>query len=270
MARIELPQVIPGDLSSLYWATLRQATDAGHVQKRTPFRLPPLQTYFGYPTLPQKLVRETFLRCTRCFELQPDTDPPSPPTYGPRGRDWWYSEAGPSGQWYYNYFMQQSLISYFGDVTPNWCKKFATKAVFVNSQQPDTNFNGFPWSGVLEVYNSGGIELLTLITSPYIGMRGINLKKVTWLEDIAPPYRYIDIFAYEVSDSWGESTVTWNTRPSLGKFLGQTKVFKDITWHYILLSSPATSVALVHAGGDAGLRWRSDAGSILEAPYFSS
>lgn len=40
---------------------------------------------------------------------------------GPYSRTWWYTQAGASGLWYYDYFMQQSLIKFLGNQIPNWC-----------------------------------------------------------------------------------------------------------------------------------------------------
>lgn len=72
-------------------------------------------------TLPQIKVRSAFKKCVSCFDKQPQTDPIPPPTYGARGRDYWYAQAGPSGLWYYDYFIQQSMPGMLNFEPPDWC-----------------------------------------------------------------------------------------------------------------------------------------------------
>jgi len=82
-------------------------------------------------TLKQLRVRSAFKHSCRCFNIQPDEDPSPPPASGPRGRDWWYNQAGASGLWYYNYFMKQSLNSFLDNTIPDYCIKTDIPFTFV-------------------------------------------------------------------------------------------------------------------------------------------
>jgi len=72
------------------------------------------------PSLKQLAVRQAFKYCVDCFEMQPPTGGVEPPDKGPRGRDWWYDHSG--DQWYYNYFIQQSMGSFLVGGAPIWCE----------------------------------------------------------------------------------------------------------------------------------------------------
>jgi hypothetical protein len=80
-----------------------------------------MQTILGHPSATQLRQRADFLTCKNCFKLQPLTGGVEPPYLGPRNRSWWYAAAGPSGLWYYNYFMKLSLPLVSAGYTPDWC-----------------------------------------------------------------------------------------------------------------------------------------------------
>lgn len=69
----------------------------------------------------QQSVRAAFKKSCNCFKKQPDTDPTPPPTVGPRGRDYWYSQAIGSGLFYYDYFIRQTINKYLNSDVPDWC-----------------------------------------------------------------------------------------------------------------------------------------------------
>lgn len=68
----------------------------------------------------QRVVRQAFKKSCNCFHNQPQTGGVTPPTIGPRSREWWFDNAG--GMWYYNHFIQASLPIFLSGQIPDWCR----------------------------------------------------------------------------------------------------------------------------------------------------
>jgi len=73
------------------------------------------------PSTKQEYIRSMFKLSSRCFNIQPTTGGATPPDEGPRNRSWWYTAAGASGLWYYDYFIQQTINKYLSGAIPEWC-----------------------------------------------------------------------------------------------------------------------------------------------------
>lgn len=73
------------------------------------------------PSKRQLEIRSAFKSCADCFGAQPMTGGEEPSGQGPYSREWWYTTASPTGLWYYDYFMQQSMDKYLDHILPDWC-----------------------------------------------------------------------------------------------------------------------------------------------------
>lgn len=76
------------------------------------------------PSFAQQKIRKNFQKCVRCFKRQPMSGGAEPSGQGYYSREWWYTTAGPSGLWYYDYFIQQTMDYYLtSSDAPLWCKQ---------------------------------------------------------------------------------------------------------------------------------------------------
>lgn len=121
-------QSIPADMLDAYKRSLRQSTDwkpganIYTARTRQPFKLPVIQDQpIGTPSAAQQAVRSAFKKCINCYNKSPKEGGVEPPEIGYRSREWWYTAAGPSGLWYYDYFIQQSFPYFYGAQIPDWC-----------------------------------------------------------------------------------------------------------------------------------------------------
>ena len=100
MANIILPQTIPSALRGEYQKVLGVARSGNRVFKRSPFRIPTMQTLGGNPSPKQRKQRLRFIEATNKFaSIDEDT------------RERWYASMPEyhSLLWYYNYFIMSSL-----------------------------------------------------------------------------------------------------------------------------------------------------------------
>jgi len=130
------------------------------------------------PSSAQQEVRSTFRACCDCFNKQPETGGATPPAIGPRNRSWWYAQAGASGLWYYNYFMQQTLNAYFSNSPPDWClKSVRTSYGYIMGCQGKDASGATPeesrtnaWQKVIDFTGNWFNQ------PPFIGCRGYSIK----------------------------------------------------------------------------------------------
>jgi hypothetical protein len=122
MAKIDGAQAVPAEILRKYGKALSIANSKHVVRKRFPFNLWNWRDKKFQRTNKQRNVRFIFKQCTKCFKRQPYDGGVTPPAIGPRSRTWWFDEAIESGLWYYDYFMQQSLNTYFSGIIPEWCR----------------------------------------------------------------------------------------------------------------------------------------------------
>jgi hypothetical protein len=101
MAKIEGTQNVPSALLDAYRGTLGEATPKASVAKRYPYRIPPMQTETGHPSVKQLAQRSRFKESLDNFA---NVDPST------RAR--WFDAMPPWGSflWYYNYFIMSSLV----------------------------------------------------------------------------------------------------------------------------------------------------------------
>jgi len=75
--------------------------------------------------------RRKFTRAVACFRKQPQEGGVEPPTKGPRNRSWWYEQAAGSGLFYYDYFMQQTLLALNNQEPPDWCQETTNELILI-------------------------------------------------------------------------------------------------------------------------------------------
>jgi len=119
-------QNIPAQYYDAYKRSLEQKRISGVIRKR------PLLRLNDANTIRQQAVRAIFKGCLECFMKQLNYTAITDPDKGFKSRGYWYDQAIASGQWYFNYFMQQTMDSMFGpekpdrypftqSITPDWC-----------------------------------------------------------------------------------------------------------------------------------------------------
>lgn len=127
---------------------------------------------YGGPSGAQILVRQAFKKCCNCFGAQPQEGPDDPPEYGPRGRNWWYDNAG--AMWYYNNFIRVSWQRFFDGGIPDWCRSGPLNIspwFYVNQYFHDTIFYGtnFAQSGCYYYFFTDSYYACRNFASIYIG-----------------------------------------------------------------------------------------------------
>jgi len=184
------------------------------------------------PSSSQQEVRSTFRACCDCFNAQPETGGATPPALGPRNRSWWYAQAGASGLWYYNYFMQQTLDSYFAGTDPDWCKSTDFSCRHNDSM--------YPWA----CYWSTSY---TYVFSRWVGGPGYNTRTIIQANEGKVLMIYLDMFGSNTSGSEKRNCTfhevispvkpnpfcIWSINPTLGPTLytcpyGQEKIWCPI------------------------------------------
>lgn len=110
------------------------------------------------PTAAQRKVRAAFKKCCDCFNIQPWSGGAEPDGTGPYSRTWWYTQAGPSGLWYYDYFIQQSWWTFFAGNIPKWCETFYVHLYAVPlyvETSAGANYETEPFSLHADLYTHG-------------------------------------------------------------------------------------------------------------------
>ncbi len=210
------------------------------VQRRYPFRQPYKQNSSPHsPTAAQRAARGLFKRCSNCFRAQPKSGGVTPPAIGPRNREFWYTSSGGSGLFYYDYFMQQSLSSYYGPgspdeypftpIVPDWCKAVPTDSTYAYSVLPNTNQGtGFPvW---IEAHHDPGnfVEIFRAFVRfdnhpiSYLSLAGV-------FNTVPEGATSIYLEAWDIGEPWVENTLTWNNMPALGKKLGRVLILDEVS-----------------------------------------
>ena len=192
------------------------------VQKRNPFRMPHMQGLGGNtPSAAQIIIRQTFRKCVDCFNRQPDSGGATPPAIGPRNRSWWYDQAGPTGLWYYDYFIQQSINSYFADIVPDWCRHKIPSGGFVQKNTPDDAFSASFNFSVDGNANYRKHSFLQWDASDFEKNLNYSLFAHLWHLNIFGDEGYTSFVwsVHEITNSWNQATLTWNNQPAIGKLL---------------------------------------------------
>ena len=211
MAKVTGAQSIPPEWLDEYRGTLTEKQPNGIVRKRYPYHVPTLENIGFAPSLTQREVRQTFKKCTRCFDLQPESGGVTPPAQGPRNRSYWYNESIGSGLFYFDYFMQQTLNAMFADGKIDWCWQKIYNSAYVSEYSPNTNYGNHV---ELKVDGRAGLRCISYVE--------INNKRAKYLNirwhgvlDGAGGAKGTKIEFYTVKEQWWENTITWNNKPPL-------------------------------------------------------
>lgn len=270
-------QDIPSELRELYELILQVATpwqEKTTVRKRYPWRLPQMQGNglitpdwdIGPDVTPAQFnVRKMFARSVYFWGLQPTSGGATPPAIGPRNRSWWYTAAAGSGLWYYDYFIQQTIISLLAGITPDWCKTRLTHYGYADEMNPDTPY---PMPETIRAYNAPwGGDTRTYIRT-YFEAKTLWIY-FFWSWDWPDPPEENIISVYEVTTPWHMDTLTWNNKPELGNLLHQFSVGPDyFVWDSIEIPS-VYSIALVSETENILAAWMGEQGDPDELPFFS-
>lgn len=261
-------QDIPSELETLYRGALTTSEwmpDDFTVKARHPFRIPTLQGCRTIrPPIPRGLQvsspmcahRQIFGACVNCFNKQPWSGGAEPDGIGPYSRTWWYTEA--AEWWYFTYFMKQTLDAYVagGGGVPNWCKVLLDVSTYVAEAYPDSPFGTL---NKIVLNNQAGQRCYGLLKKPSTGFftkLGIYLYVVN---TIYPPYLWT-VRAYEISPNWEENVVTWNTKPSKGRYLAYVMVDPNDTDSFLTFDVGSVDAVLLEVVGETpcSLGLRSD------------
>lgn len=230
------PQEIPSELYNGYLAALsvgRIWKEITSLQRRYPWRLPHMQGNGRFTPDPdigpgvsiaQFQHRGIFRRCCDCYNLQDPTHAILDPPWGPKSRGYWHDQAETSGLWYYDYFIQQTINEYLNVATPDWCKLPCERATRVEERAPNDNFW---WEVFVWVMNQSTQQRMVGLVkkdNPLTRVLGIY---VTEVHIAGVGYQTIDIDVYEIKEDWDPLTVTWNTRPTQGKYLTTLTLARD-------------------------------------------
>lgn len=223
-------QDIPSELQALYddaLSTQVDLSDDWKIKARPPFRIPELQGCRTIrPAIPRGAKvsdamcenRQVFGACVKCFNRQPQTGGATPPDLGYRGRDWWYTDSGGSGLFYYNHFIEKTLEGYIASGAPIWCMiKTETQAV-VKTYKPDTpacNLNSI----AVMIYE--GDLAYIFLKPPEEGMTKVHLVVAQIDREIGVDWP-ISVSVHAVSPNWLCNELTWNNMPLLGNVVGGT------------------------------------------------
>jgi len=259
-------QSVPAELQALYQGALQSApwqAGAEKVRRRYPWRVRSVQgcrtqnrwIWAGWRVTNAMCEhRYIFGRCVECFNNQPQTGGWDGYSLGPRGRDWWFTEAIPSGQWYYNYFMQQTLNNFSANVVSDWCAYIGRKEATIQSNYPNNNYGGASDSFANESATSG--SWITYIARPTSQYNGVWLWSRGYYSTPSGQNRLLKVWG--TNSAWVEGSITWNNAPKDGKLLGYyPAMIPYATWFFI--PSGGYDTIYIQLAGGLGLQaWASD------------
>ena len=219
MAKFTPPQDVPSMYLD-YWREIMTINqDKNEAKARVAYRNKRLQNYAGHPSQLQRFYRAKFRQCVDCFNIQTHDEGNEPPGIGPYDREWWYQEAGPSGLWYYDYFIQTTMYYYVRNQEPDWCYNKVAIDTWTSEAEPDENFGTYPqiYIGKIDEGNCYGFFKKTA---------DWNKKLHLWyMGTIGGPSAntpfYLD--GYEQNAFWQENVLTWNNQPAAGPKFGTHK-----------------------------------------------
>jgi len=145
MAKIIPPQDIPSELLDKFSAIGGVARPNNVAQKRYPWSI------WQPGTIDQVRVWDIFKTGCECFVGQTQAQ-----------REWWFEQAKPSGLWYFNYFMKETLILLHQGIFPYWCPAVfeehfpGTELDLTKWVEPFTTLLPLPWY-VNNAFNVGQI-----------------------------------------------------------------------------------------------------------------
>lgn len=260
MAKTDGSQSVPSALLDKYRATLGEENPDNVVQKRYPYRVPTMQN----ASSAQAPVRTAFKKCINCFNKSPQTGGATPPDIGFRSREWWYAAAGGSGLWYFDYFVQQSWATFFGDDTPDWCKAEGIADSFTYALYPDTKYGG---ANQVSVRNRGGNEV-------QYGYMKTNLNNPSYVHVLVRySFGTTGPISVYVGGEWEEVTLTWNNQPPLGSFITSFSIPEGFTsWISIPVNGNKNIVFLAQQIGSGDSRrdwWSREEGVAERRPFWT-
>lgn len=274
MARIDT-QNIPSELLARYETALgiaRPWKTKETVGRRYPWRLPHMQgngiisptPVRGWGVTPaQVIIRKRFAQCVHCFNRQPYEDGEEPPDIGFRSRPWWYNAANSSGLWYYDYFIQQTMLDMADDSVPAWCKWAVWASASVSTVNPDT-----PWWIERALYIQLGAGEPPSKYWTYLKPYGE--KEYLWLFVGGCANGECDtqlwtISWWKVSDAWNPNTITWNNKPEPTEKMGEVS-FRGIS-KWISLWIGEESAIVIKLESPAGSFYRFEGSDALDEGF---
>lgn len=201
------------------------------VQRRYPFKQPYKQNSSPHsPTAAQRATRDIFIKCKNCFNSQPKSGGVTPPTLGPRNREYWYTSSGGSGLFYYDYFMQQTLSTWFGagspdkhpftEDVPDWCQTLDVADSWVNERFPNNNYGSD--NGLNALYAEDPIlgtwSFRFFIKFDLTGYTAIKFNAFCRFPPVVDKPIYLR--AYNILEDWNENNIIWDNQPSYGSEIG--------------------------------------------------
>lgn len=281
MAIITPPQNIPSEFLEEYEATLQGETawkTKDYVRKRYPWRLPHMQGNGLVTPDPdmgpgvswnQFVVRRYFARTVQCWHWQPFTGGVEPPEWGGRNRSWWYAAAESSGLWYYDYFIQQSMIEYLAGKVPEWCKLGGNEGGHILSRLPDeTSAAKDPLYAGLNRPQEGNL-MWSYIKTPHKN-RYLWLYATVCAGENDCGTRERTIKHYYTSDDWHPRTITWNNKPDVGAQIGERTFTGLPVWISIWIPDTPSIVITLHSPSDYIIGFYSIGGAAEWARPFTS
>jgi len=244
-------QSIPSEIRRQYDANLTPAVTiptAVYVKKRPYFTAPGKQRR---GTLAQKTVRARFKKCVRCFNTQPYSGGVLPPDIGARDRGFWYAEAESSGLWYYDYFIQQTMLQYKTG-TPQWCATYAVGDAHTSTRQPNNNF------GFLSLVSIGDIsagflatDYYAYISPPQGGYYGISFAVLGLLGSLAAWETPLRVNFHHILESWSENTIKASNAPAITAVIATAIVDKTSFKRYIVTLPKINDFGIAISAHDA-------------------
>jgi hypothetical protein len=161
--------------------------------------------------------RRKFTRAVACFRKQPDQGGVEPPALGPRNRSWWYDESTGSGMFYYNYFMQQTLLAMNDNESPEWCVNVTDLLQLVEIRNSDLSYRN-PNPSILQLNrgenSSSGIFNGSNSTRVYLALGKANCLGMfpsLFLSKITGTDFPFNLFIAPYNGTFDFDTVTWAT-----------------------------------------------------------
>lgn len=141
---------------------------------------------------------------------------------------WTIKPAEECGQFYYNYFMQQTLNAHFAKTTPDWCRPIPEQDTCAASFDPDGTWGNLHLAVREDIgYHLWGFVIFDTFLMPKTATRYLNLFCDIIISQYWTQYKTFIIDVYEVLEPWQEDVLTWNNKPALGNIISTKSINVD-------------------------------------------
>jgi hypothetical protein len=206
-------------------------------------RTPGYTEYKKGVTASQKINRKVFGDAVRCFKIQPYTGGVEPPEIGVRNRSWWYTAAGGSGLWYFNYFMKQTINELNVHGGADWCTLPGPEAWYTKENAPDQINSGYTATWAVESLD-GDTQHVFFIKPPT--MKRLHLFVYAWSR--ADVYEHPGEMIFQKrNDDWPEGGPTWNNYPGEGEEFLHIDGIVSMNWieKWVVINVPNCKVVQI-------------------------